>query len=148
MAAEIRCRWRVRATASSLFFLAILIASPPVLRAQAPPPPGPPAGQSPQDQRPCSSPAELAQHAAEIRDLRARLDTVDGRLDQVRQAVSSDQENLQANQKVNTAKARTAAAQFKLILDRDSDEYFNLMSQFKDIVLRLENLMSDVACPQ
>jgi len=76
------------------------------------------------------------------------LDAVGGRLDQARQAVSDDQDNLLANQKVNTAKARTAAAQYKLILDRDSGEYFNLMSQFKDIVLRLGNLMLDVACPQ
>ena len=76
------------------------------------------------------------------------MDSLVGRLDQVHKAVSDDQDSWQANQKQNTPKARAAAPKLKLALDRDSDEYFNLLSQFKDATQRLHDLMLDVACPQ
>lgn len=76
------------------------------------------------------------------------MDVVSDRLDQAHNAVSSDQESLLANQKLNTPKSRTAAPKLQQALDRDFDEYFNLMSQLKDATQRLRDLMLDVPCQQ
>lgn len=77
-----------------------------------------------------------------------RLEALTGRLDQVHKVVSDDQDNLLANQKVNTAQARAVAPKLKLALDRDAGDYFNLMTQFKDTIARLKDLMTDVPCAQ